>query len=186
MADRIVLSSVNPAVSLAHIDTAPVHLATLTFKGTYFIAPADVGFKNERYVSFETPVPANVKGLGLVELGGHVSTLAPGLALPVHPPSENIIAINNYAFQQGVTNPNPGLFYMDYGKKIAPFTKGYTFAYTITIGSSRGEFAGAHGNGKVELKLIPKPPLSATAPAQTQYSGKCTVQFRFSKSTVLT
>jgi hypothetical protein len=186
MADRVVLSHVIPAVSLLHTDTAPVHFSTLTFKGTYFIPPANVGFKNERYVSFETPVPANVKGLGLVELGGHVATLAPGLALPVHPPSENIIAINNYAFQQGVTNPNPGLVYMDYGKKIAPFTKGFTFAYTITIGSSRGEFAGAHGNGKVELKLIPKPPLSATAPAQTQYSGKCIVRFHFSPSTVLT
>jgi hypothetical protein len=34
LADRIVLSHVNPAVSFAHIDTAPVHLATLTFKGT--------------------------------------------------------------------------------------------------------------------------------------------------------
>ena len=186
MADRIVLFHANPVASLVHIDTAPVHIATLTFKGTYFIPPANVGFKNERYVSFETPVPANVKGLGLVELGGHVSTLAPGLALPVHPPSENIMAINNYAFQRGVTNPNPGLFYMDYSKKIAPFTKGFTFAYTFTIGSSRGEFAGAHGSGKVELKLIPKPPLSATAPAQTQYSGKCIVRFHFSPSSVLT
>ena len=186
MADRIVLSSVNPAVSLAHIDTAPVHLATLTFNGTYFIAPANAGFENERYVSFETPVPANVKGLGLVELGGHVSTLAPGLALPVHPPSENIIAINNYAFQQGVNNPNPGLFYMEYGKKIAPFTKGFTFAYTFTISRASGEFAGANGSGKVEVKLVPKPPLSAKAPAQTDYTGKCTVRFQFSPSTVLT
>jgi hypothetical protein len=186
LADRIVLSHVNPAVSLAHIDAAHVHFATLTFKGKYDIEPAFGPNNSIRYISFDTPVPANISGLGLVELGGHVSTLAPGLALPVHPPFENEIAINNYAFNQGVYAPNPGLFRMQYGKKVAPFTSGFTFAYTFTISSGTGEFAGASGNGKVEVKLVPKPPLSANAPAQTQYLGNCTVRFHFSPSTVLT
>jgi hypothetical protein len=186
MADRIVLSHVNPAVSLAHIDTAHVHIATLTFKGSYFIQPAYGPNNSFRYVSFETPVPTTIKGLGLVEMGGHVNTHAPGLALPVHPLSENGITVNNYAFNQGVNAPNPGLFTIQYGKKVAPVTKGFTFAYTFTISSARGEFAGAHGGGKVEVKLVPKPPLAANAPAQTQYTGKCTVRFHFSPSSVLT
>jgi hypothetical protein len=186
MADRIVLSHVNPAVSLAHVDTAHVHIATLTLKGSYRIPPANSGFHNERYVSFETPVPTTIQGLGLVEMGGTVNTLGPGLALPVHPSSRNTVVINNYAFAQGVNAPNPGLFSMQYGKKVAPVTKGFTFAYTFTISSARGEFAGASGNGKVEVKLVPKPPLSATAPAATQYTGKCTVRFHFSPTTVLT
>jgi hypothetical protein len=187
MADRIVLSHVNPAVSLAHIDTAHVHIATLTFKGTYFITPAGIGpTPSSRYISFGTPVPTTIKGLGLVEMGGSVNTLGPGTALPVHPSSFNIMAVNNYAFNQGVNAPNPGLFRMEYGKKVAPVTNGFSFAYTFTISSARGEFAGAHGGGKVEVKLVPKPPLSANAPAQTQYTGKCTVRFHFSPSSVLT
>jgi hypothetical protein len=187
LADRIVLSHLNPVVSLAHIDAAHVHFATLTFKGTYLIPPADVGFNNERYVSFETPVPANIMGLGLVELGGNVSANGPGLALQVHPLAwKNGMAINNYSFSQGVYAPNPGLFHMQFGKKIAPFTRGFTFAYTFVITWTRGEFAGAHGSGKVEVKLVPKPPLVANAPANTQYTGNCTVRFHFSPATVLT
>jgi hypothetical protein len=187
MADRIVLSGVNPVVSLAHIETAHVHFATLTLKGTYFIVPAYGPNGRFRDVGFGTPVPVNVKGLGLVEMGGSVNTLAPGLALPVHPDDmRDSMVVNNYSFNQGVYAPNPGLFRMEYGKKIAPFTKGFTFAYTFTITDPRGEFAGANGNGKVEVKLVPKPPLTANAPAQTVYSGKSTIRFHFSPSTVLT
>ena len=186
LADRVVLSHVNPMASLVHVDTAHFHVATLTFKGTYYIPPAHGANDSLRYVSFETAMPTNIIGLGLVEMGGRVETHAPGLALPVHPPFENEIAINNYAFNQGVYAPNPGLFRMQYGKKVAPFTSGFTFAYTFTISSGSGEFAGASGNGKVEVKLVPKPPLSANAPAQTQYLGNCTVRFHFSPSTVLT
>jgi hypothetical protein len=186
MDKRIVLSHANPAVSLAHIDTAHVHLATLAFKGTYYIPPAyDVGNGLRRYVRFETPVPANIMGLGLVRMGGYVETPAPGLALPVHPVLGGSITVENFAFVGGNTT-NPGLFTMQYGKKVAPFTKGFTFAYTFTISRASGEFAGANGGGKAEVKLVPKPPLSANAPAQTQYTGKCTVRFHFSPSTILT
>jgi hypothetical protein len=190
LADRVLLSHVNPVASLVHIDTAPVHLATLTFKGTNAIQPAHGPNHSLRDVTFETEQPPNIMGLGLVEMGGRVETHAPGLALPVHPlpfgtVKSSTISVDNFDFVGGNTT-DPGLFLIQFGKKVAPATKGFTFAYTFTISRASGEFAGAHGNGKVELKLIPKPPLSPTAPAQTQYSGKCIVRFHFSPSTVLT
>jgi hypothetical protein len=182
MADRIVLSHVNPAVSLAHIDTTHVHFATLTFKGTYF-ATSLIG-PNLRYIGFETPLPVNVSGLGPVRVGGHVDTHVPGLALPVHPRSGDVVAISNFGFVGAPASP--GSISMQYGKKVKPVTKGFTFDYTVTITLARGEFAGAQGGGKVEVKLVPKPPLTASAPPQADYMGKCTVRFHFSPSTVLT
>ena len=185
LADRIVLSHVNPAVSLVHIDTAHVHIATLTFKGTYFISPAYEANGLHRYFRFETAPTTYVTGLGLLQIAGGGYTHAPGLALPVHPISGDGLSVDNSRFAGGNTT-NPGLFTGRFVKKVAPFTKGFTFAYTFTINYGIGEFAGANGSGKVEVKLVPKPPLSANAPAHTQYTGKCTVRFQFSPSTVLT
>jgi hypothetical protein len=185
MANRIVLSHVNPVASLVHIDTAHFHIATLTFKGVYEIGPAYGPNNTFRYIFLESPLPTNIMGLGLVRMGGHVHTNAPGLALLVHPLSGDTIGADNYSFVGG-NFVNPGLFTTQLGKKVAPVTKGFTFAYTFTINYGRGEFAGASGSGKVEVKLVPKPPLSANAPPHTQYQGKCTVRFHFTPSSVLT
>jgi hypothetical protein len=185
LADRVVLSHVNPVASLVHIDTAHFHVATLTFKGNYSIDPAYTLGKTYRYIGFESLQPTNVPGLGLVRLGGHVNTHAPGLALLVHPPSGDGVTINNFDFVGGNTT-DPGLFTARFGKKVAPVSKGFTFAYTFTISKANGEFAGAGGGGKLEVKLVPKPPLSAKAAPQAYYAGKCTVRFHFSPTTVLT
>jgi hypothetical protein len=181
--DRVVLSHVGRATSLVHIDTSHLHITTLTIKGSYFILPA-YGPKNSlRYISFGTPVPTTVVGLGPVELGGTVDTHGPGLALVAHPGSRNSIVIRSF---DGAHPANAGLVSMKYVKRVAPVTKGFTFAYKFTISTGRGEFAGAHGRGSVEVKLIPKPPLTANAPATKYYTGKCIVRFHFSPSTVLT
>jgi hypothetical protein len=190
LADRVVLSHVTPVASLVHVDAAHFHVATLTFKGTYYIPPAHGANDSLRYVSFETAMPTNNIGLGLVEMGGRVETHAPGLALPVHPlpfgtVKGSTISVDNFDFVGGNTT-NPGLFLIRFGKKVAPATKGFTFAYTFTISRASGEFAGANGGGKVEVKLVPKPPLSAKAPPNTHYTGNCTVRYHFSPVTVLT
>jgi hypothetical protein len=112
-------------------------------------------------------------------------THAPGLALPVHPTSVDGFEVDN-GLSVGGNSTNLDLLFGRFGKKVAPFTKGFTFAYTFTISRASGEFAGAHGGGKVEVKLVPRPPLSAKAPAHTQYMGKCTLRFQFTPSTVLT
>jgi hypothetical protein len=183
--DRVVLSHVNPVASLVQIDTAHFHVATLTFKGIYFIEP-EFGPKHGRHtVSFDTRQPTNVLGLGLVRVGGYVETPAPGLKLPVHPFPGDGFTINNFDFVGGNTT-DPGLFTAQFGKKVAPLTKGFTFAYTFTIVSGRGEFAGASGGGTLEVKLVPKPPLTAKGPLQNLYTGKSTARFHFSPSTVLT
>jgi hypothetical protein len=185
MADRVVLSHVNPAVSLLHADTAHVHLATLTFNGTYYASPAYEANGPRRYIDFDTAPTTYVTGLGLVRIALGAYTHAPGLALPVHPISGDGLSVDNSRFVGGNTT-DPGFFTGQFEKKVAPFTKGFTFAYTFTINRASGAFAGANGGGKVEVKLVPKPPLSAKAPAHTQYTGKCTVRFQFSPSTVLT
>ena len=185
LAERVVLSHINPVASLVHVDTAHVHLATLTIKETYYASPAYEANGLARYISCYTRLPTYVTGLGLVRIGLGVYTHAPGLALPVHPTSVDGFDVDNESFVGG-NSTNPGLFFGRFGKKVAPFTKGFTFAYTFTISRASGEFAGANGSGKVEVKLVPKPPLSAKAPAQTDYAGKCTVRFHFSPSTVLT
>jgi hypothetical protein len=185
LADRVVLSHVNPVASLVHIDTAHFHVATLTFKGTYVVGPVYGANKSIRYVSFYTLQPTYVAGLGLIRIGGYVDTHAPGLALPVHPLAGNGFTVENSNFVGGNTT-NPGLFVTQFGKKVAPVTKGFTFAYTFTIVSARGEFAGASGGGKAEVKLVPKPPLSANTPPQTLYEGKCTLRLHLNPSTVLT
>jgi hypothetical protein len=190
LADRVVLSHVTPVASLVRVDTAHFHVATLTFKGSYSIQPAHGPNDSLRDVTFETEMPANIIGLGLVEMGGRVETHAPGLALPVHPlpfgtVKGSTISVDNFDFVGGNTT-NPGLFLVQFGKKVAPVTKGFTFAYTFTISRASGEFAGASGGGKVEVKLVPKPPLSAKSPATTRYTGNCTVRYHFSPATVLT
>jgi hypothetical protein len=185
LADRMVLSHVNPVASLVHIDTAHFHVATLTFHETYYIPPAYEANGLVRYVSFYTIPPIYIAGLGLIRIGGYVDTHAPGLALPVHPRAGNGFTVENSNFVGGNTT-NPGLFTTQFGKKVAPPTHGFTFAYTFTIVSGRGEFAGASGGGKAEVKFVPKPPLSANTPPQTHYQGKCILRLHLNPSTVLT
>jgi hypothetical protein len=183
--DRVVLSGITPAVTVVPFNHAHFHTSSLTFKGSYVI-PAAYGPNNSfRYLSFGTFSPTNVSGLGPLVLGGTINTHGPGLAMPVHPLTGNSIGVNNYNFS-GANPANPGQFNIRFIKKVAPPTPGYTLAYTFTISFKSGQFAGATGGGKVELKLSPKPPLVANAPAASQYTGQCTIRFHFNPSTVLT
>jgi hypothetical protein len=182
--DRVVLSHLAPA-AIVHAQVSHFHVATLTFQGTYIIQAARTDVPAYRPISFGVFTPVNVSGLGHIVLGGAVVAQGPGLALPKMAKAGSAIGVNNYLFT-GANPMSPGQFNLGLTQKVAPPSKGYTLAYKFKIVFHSGQFAGAAGGGKVELKLNPKPPLTANAPQGTQYTGQCTIRFHFNPTTVLT